>query len=137
MKCSKCDGIAVIQWKKLHSDEEADAHIAEVHSKLADQAEAKRLDLRVRMAALQDAFASPPSNLSPQDVVSFQERATRQIEQLRDQHNKVPTTFNLDSHREGSGAALAHCAEHRYDDLEWYARVHQPTCSGEIGCGCS
>lgn len=144
MDCSVpgCEGTAVIQWAKQLSDEAAEAYLGQARQQMEAVSEAQRLGLRVRMAYLQDAYASPPESLSPKDAEVFQAQASKQIEALREEHNAIPTTFDLEHHRNGLSTSLGHCADHVHkkgDDLDadWYAREHQADCSGAPDCGCS
>jgi hypothetical protein len=138
MECYQkgCCGAPVIQWVRLHSDEARAAHVAQVEERARQNAESQKLTLRIQIAALKEAQGNPPKDLSPADTQAFKERAEAQMAVIRDKHDAIPAAFDLSHHGVGSNTPLAACAEHLHDDLEWYARHHAPTCSGEVDCGC-
>lgn len=125
-----------MQWPKLLDQDAQDAHLNYLHGKLVKHADEQRLNIRFRMAALQDAFAAPPKHLSPEDTVAFQKRASEQIEAARAEHDAIPHTFDVEPHREGSTLGLGACKDHMHEDLEWYGRLHLPTCDDTPTCGC-
>lgn len=143
-RCSAggCGEPPVIQWQKLMSESDVDAHIEHIQRRLEEAAEPRRFDIRVGIAALQEAVDNPPTFLSPKDQERFRERGRAQIEEAQKEHNNVQRTFDLTHQRENSTRAQFHCAKHCHrleEDLDWgwYAVAHGVDCSGERGCGCS
>ena len=138
MICSTqgCPKTAEIQWNKALSADVADQRVQAIAKTLEDSSNDRRLNLRVRIAAIQGAAEDPPKHLSTADLPAFKAQAQRQIDDLQKQHDAIPTSFDLEHHREGACVVLFACPDHQHDDLEWYARMHTPTCSGELGCGC-
>jgi len=116
------------------SREGLDSYLAELHARLAAQAEEGRLAIRVQLATLGEA--SVPSGLSSADAQAFEQRLRAQAAVLQDQHDAIPTEFDLAHHEAGATEAQFACADHRNGD-DWLATVHEADCSGRDDCGCS
>lgn len=135
MKCSTtgCENEAVVQWQKRLAGDHLSSYLTSLHEQLVAQAEEQRLGIRVQIASLQ---VDPPPALSAADTQAFQSRVAQQIEDLQQQHDAIPASFDLSHQEEDSTMSQFSCGEHRHDD-EWCARVHKADCSGESDCGCS
>lgn len=141
MKCTTegCSNDATLGWARIPTDAELEHLAMWVNERHTAYTEDKKLSLRVRIAALTEAKNNPPKLLSPQDREKFEQRAQGQIDDLQQQHDqlKLMLVSVPQLRAEKMIQAVATCPEHKkHEDVDWYARVHQSDCSGELDCGC-